>query len=238
MHAKRNFLLGLVLFAAFLMLSGCGGGGASSIPDPRVRFVNASPDATSLDLMIDDDLKASQIGFLTQSPVTTVKAGHHYLVLNEDGNAFQIDSQVFTFVGDTDNIVLAFGLENFGTENIKRLRLFPFKVNLTAPNGNKSRLIIVHTFMRAPGFETPAIDFQNPGNNPQFSAKNINFGAVTTIDVDSGAQSFEARRTGTENVYASATTTLAPGKVYLAIVGGVEGGGGNSLPQITFMPLN
>jgi hypothetical protein len=239
--------LGLLIAAAastlVVALAGCGGGGVgSNLPDPTVLFINSSPDSNPLDFFINTDKKATALAFLDPAPVATTKKADHDISVQDSTDQSELDATAFSFADDTKYVSLALGLENYGAETLKRLRLVTFQYDKNAPNGTKARLLVIHGFMRQTGFDTPNIDFQNPGDNPQFSAQNIAFASSqpSTLTVDSGVSLiFQARRAGTENVYASDPgKTFDAGGIYLALVTGVENGVGNQAPQIKYIKLN
>src|SRR5579862_5831437 len=237
---------GMMLVAS---LAGCGGGGGgSSLPDPIVRFVNASPDSNPLDFFINTDKKAAALAYVNTSPEVMTKKGDHDISAQDSTNQIVQDDIAFTFAQDNKYIAMTAGLENFGAENLKRLRLIAFQFDKNPPNGSQARLLIMHCYMRAPGFDTPSIDFQGGAvgsydpNNPQFASTNIGFAAAqpAVLSVDSGIPLiFQARRASTENVLASdASTTFDQGGIYLAIVSGVENAVGVEAPQVKYIKLN
>ena len=221
-----------------LFLVGCGGSGGPGLPDPVVRVINASPDTTALDFLVDDATIGSAIVPLGSSPdFTVVDPGDRDLVLLENGTTTELVAEVQTFAKDGDYIAVALGLKVFDTEDLKRLRALLFQVDRTVPNGNKARLYVVHAYNRAAGFLTPNIDFQTRGDNPLFQIANMPFGNNASLTVDSGAQTYEARRAGTTSVLASTSTTLVAGKIYVCIVGGIEGAASPQEPRITFIEI-
>lgn len=242
MRIGTVFLLALVAGALAAVLTGCGGGGIGpNLPDPIVRFVNSSPDSNPLDFFVDTDKKAPALAYLATSADMTIKHGDSDVSVQDSTDQTELDAIAGTFSQDRKYVVMGLGLENFGTENLKRLRLMVFNYDKNPPNGTKARLLIIHGFMRAPGFDTPNIDFRNPGNNPQFSSPNISFAAQpVTLEVDSGVSlAFQARRASTENVYASDPGTVFDASgIYLALVTGVEGTIGTQAPTITYIKLN
>jgi hypothetical protein len=241
MRIGLGLLTAVVLGA--LLTAGCGGGnGGSDLPDPTIRFVNSSPDSNPQDFYIDTTKKASAIAYATSSAEVTNDNGDRDITVKDPtATPDTLDAITFTLEKDKQYIALTLGLQNFLTENAKRLRLISFSYNKNAPNGNTARLLIEHGFMRSAGFDTPTIDFQNPGENPQFKLAGIPFaaGAPGELEVDAGVPlTFQARRADTENVYASSTDTFLPGKIYLALVTGVEGAVGAQAPQIKYILLN
>lgn len=244
--------LGIVLAALTALvafgIAGCSGGGNATLPDPTVRFVNSSPDSNPLNFFYDDTEKASALAYLDNSVDFTVKQGDHDLSVEDSITSTVMDALAITLNQDTKYLGVAVGLENFGAEQEKRLQLVAFNYDKNSPNGSRARLIIIHGYLRQTGFQTPDIDFQGGAvatydpNNPQYLVADIAFAAnpPSTVEVDSGVPIiFQARRAGTENVYASdPSTTFDAGGIYLALVTGVEGQVGVEVPQIKYIKLN
>lgn len=223
-----------------LVLAACGGGGGGSSPNkPRLRYLNASPDASPLSFSLDGNLRASGIGYLDLSPEFDEEDADSYdLTVKEDGDNPDFDAITASFGDDREYMVFGVGLENFGTETLKRLRLFVSEVSLTAPNGNKSRIYVLHAFNRATGFDTPNIDLRNPGDNPQYKVENISYGTIGALEIDASTQTFVARRSSSESVYVTKTETFVGGGIYIGIVSGVENAVGPTAPAITFIRIN
>jgi hypothetical protein len=229
-------------------LVGCaGGGGGGNLPDPIVRYVNASPDSNPLDFHFDTDIEAPAIAYLGDSGEKSVDNGDHDTAIWDSVTQEEIDAIAFTYAKDKKYVAVALGLEFYGTELEKRLRVQAFEFNKNPPNGTKARLLILHGYLRETGFSTPAIDFQggnvatyNP-NNPQFKVTDIQFAnsSPTELEVDAGVPLiFQARRAGTENVYASDPNfTFDSGGIYLVLVVGIENGAGAQAPQIKYIKI-
>lgn len=229
----------LICLAATLTACGGGGGGGSSASKPRVRFVNASVDSTALTFKLNGDTEATGVLYPGISSAFKNKDQNSYdIAVREDGGTEDLDASIATFVNEKEYLVSAVGLESFGSEPQKRLRLVAPEIDLTAPNGNKARIYVLHAFVRATGFDTPNIDLRNPGDNPQYKVENIAFSSIGTLLIDASTQTFVARRTGTESVYATQTFTFDPSGVYVGIVSGIEGEVGASAPKIQFIKLN
>lgn len=221
-------LSALALTLAALILVGCGGSSSTLSTDPRILFINASPDAGTVDFKLDDvNSKTALVFSQTDSQFARIEfRGEDVqgwdVSLHQNSNGAEIDREAIVFGQDTDNIVIAHGLLNFGTEQLKRLRFSNFTANLQKPNGNRAKLIIFHAAERATGLDTPQVTFKTPGDNAQFVASPIGPGESTTLNTDSGTLNFEARRTGTDGILGSGSQTLNPGGVYLVLIAGLE----------------
>ena len=222
-----------------LMLLACGGGGGgSTLPDPDIRFFNGSPDSVALNFLLNDDVEGAQLAYLQSTPdFESFEPEIRDVRIQEDGTAVDLWSEVLDMVEDHSYLVSAIGLENFGSEPLKRIRFVIADLDRTAPNGTRAELIIVHGYNRETGFETPGIDFQTPGDNPQFEATGIGYATIRQLDVDAGNWTFEARREGTDTILVSQNVTLGGGKIYAAYVLGVENGVGSLAPRIEFVEL-
>ncbi|MCC7229158.1 MAG: DUF4397 domain-containing protein [Fimbriimonadaceae bacterium] len=239
MNMKIGWNAGLLLVVAFSLSACGGGGGGQSINKPRLRYVNASPDVNPLSFLIDGSIKTTGIAYLGISPAFVDEDAKEYdMAVREDGELSDLDSVVTGFENEKEYLVCVAGLKNFGSEFVKRLRLVTPQIDLTAPNGNKSRIYVFHAFLRSSGLDTPNIDLRNPGDNPQYKVENIAFASTGNLTIDSSTQTFVARRNDSESVYATQTFTFAPGGIYLAIVAGVEGQVGVQAPKIEFIKLN
>lgn len=245
---------------ASLVIGGCGGGSSSSLPDPTVRFVNVSPDTTSLDFALNDNPTAAGVAYLGSSPdfssvdfISPVDGGYD-ITITQAGGSLELDRVVVSppFLNrDTDNLVFSIGLANPNGELLKRAQILIWQVNRTAPTGNKARLYPLNALQRPAGFENDVVTLQtiDPGNpasidNPQFSRPDIPYGQGNTpapLEIDSGVQTFIGRRgeTGAALEIARTQFTFADGGIYLAIISGIEGSANSALqPKVTFIQLS
>lgn len=235
----RRVWIGLwIAMGLVLMACGGAGGSGSNLPDPKIRFFNGSPDSVALNFLIDDDVEGSQLSFLQSTPdFASTNDGIRDIRIQEEGTSVDLWSEVLDMVKDHSYLVSAIGLENFGSEPLKRIRFLVADLDRTPPNGTRAELIIVHGYNREAGLETPGIDFQTPGDNPQFETTGIAYATARQLDVDAGTWTFEARREGTETILVSQNVTLTGGKIYAAYILGVENGVGALAPRIEFVEI-
>lgn len=240
-----------LLFAAALLCGlfvGCGGSSSTDdVEDPTVYAFNASPDSVSLNFLLNDVAFASNLGYLGRSTdfssieYISEEDGGYDLAIETPAGDQEFDRRVVNYEEDKHYLTIAVGLRNFAAgEELKRLRVVDFDVVREAPIGNKAQLLIVHAMMRGPGLDTPEIDFQNPGTNPQFVTTGIPFGGGRSLLVDSGATSWIAKRSDVdgETIYATRDITLDPASIYLVVVAGIEDDANPARqPQLIFQKL-
>lgn len=232
-------LIPILSLCAAAFVVGCGGNGTDSslAPDPIVMWVNVSPDSSPIDFFVDGELKANNRTYLaTPEPFASIEPGDSDCTIAPDGGD-EAWSEAVGLNRDESYIIASFGLQNYGTENLKRMRIAILRTDRTGQN-NSARIFIFHAYNRAQGFQTPALDFQNPGNNPQYRKDGILFGNRVDLIVDAGSYTFVARRSGTESeVTPQITKNFESGKIYLAVITGVEGATGAQAPKIEFFDI-
>src|ERR1051325_10789342 len=121
--ALKRVFLGMLLVAG-LGISGCGGGGGGgSLPDPTIRFFNGVSDSTSLDFLLDDTVEGPQLSYLASTPnFDSVESKLRDLRVLEDGTTVDLWSETIALEKDRHYLVSSIGLENYGTETLKRVR--------------------------------------------------------------------------------------------------------------------
>jgi hypothetical protein len=229
-----RWLLSLLVCFVALLLAGCGGSGTSQAPDPTIRFVNSIPDSTLIEFLLNDDVMNPALATPT---FVRIEPGAKDVRIRESGTTVDIWNELGTFNSDRHYVILSFGIKNFGTEFEKRARIGGIDVNRSIPTGNKARIYVFHAYNRMTGFQTHDIDFQTPGENPQFKLADIAYGTQKSFLVDSGNQTFEVRRAGTTNVLFTTNVNLGAGKIYVALATGLEGEIGVQEPKIVFIEL-
>lgn len=236
-------MLCLAALGLLLLIAGCGGGGAGSGgADPTIFAINAVCDSNQVDFLIDDDVFASARAYMEHSAnFQTTASGDRDIRMIETGTSNEFWAEVAPLKKNEHYAVVGVGLINYPPgEDEKRAQIAPVNVDRIAPNGGKARVYVVHGFSRQSPFDTPNIDFQTPGDNPKFKIQDIPFAKNKNFVVDADGvtpETYEARRAGTETILAQATVVLQGGKIYAAVVGGVENGTGQQTPRIEFIEL-
>ena len=168
-------------------LCGCGGGSAtlsSALTTAHLRFINSSPDSTSLNFALNNTVRAKGLAYLGTTPTFQNFTPATYDISATEASATQaLADDADAVAANTSYLVIGYGLENFtrpfGPEVAKRFDVTPVSWTYSVPNGNKARIIVFAGFIQQFGYDTPAIDFQD-GANPQFPLTNIAFGSTAT----------------------------------------------------------
>ena len=233
-----KFNSGIVAFALLIgCILGCGGSGTGKLPDPNYRFINLCTDA-SLDMLVDDDIEFTNVGFMdTNTLFKTVEPELKDFSIEESGSTVFIDSQSQAMGANTHHLVIAFGLNNFGTENEKRLRFLFQPVDRSIPNGSKARVYAMNTFVRDLGNQNFSVIFKNPGTISTINFNPVAFGEVTVQEIDAGPVTLVAQRQNTDTEVATVTKTFEAGKIYLMALTGTESGVGANAPTINFIEI-
>lgn len=240
----KRFGYGLLVLTAAFTVAGCGGAGTQvvTLPDPVIRFINASPNSAGMDMFLNDTQIGSNVPYLgSNASFAAIEQGDYDVIVQEtsDSTGETQAIEVRQMNRNEDYLGFACGLVTPpNAEFEKRLRCAPNTFNRTRPNGDKARLIIFNGYIGAVGTDSPSIDFQEPGDTPRFQATDIPFGEGRELIVDAAALTLVARRNGTElELTPQNTFTFGGGKIYAAVVSGIEGETGAQAPKITYVEL-
>jgi len=140
---------GVLCLGVGLLIVGCGGGGKT-----RFQFVNAVPDLTNLDLLIDSTSVAS-IAYGTTTGYQNTKSGSHNIQIESSGTSNSLLQQSITFASGADTTIIA---SNFSS-NISALVL---NDNNSAPPSGDFNLRLVNV---SPGLGATDVYIVAPGTD-------------------------------------------------------------------------
>ena len=122
--------------ASILLTAGCGGGGKT-----RFRLMNAVPDESNLEVLVNSTSVASNVAYGTSTGYQTVKSGSQQVVIEPSGSSTALLTQSISFSSGTDTTVIA---SNFSSS----LAALVLADDNSAPASGNFKLRIVNS---APG---------------------------------------------------------------------------------------
>ena len=126
----------MVCIAAILLIAGCSGGGKT-----RFRLMNAVPDESNLEVLVNSTSVANNVAYGTSTGYQTVKSGSQQVVVEPSGSSTALLTQSISFSSGTDTTVIA---SNFSS-SIAALVLTD---DNSAPSSGNFKLRVVNS---APG---------------------------------------------------------------------------------------
>lgn len=121
----------------------------------RVRFVDASPDETSLSLLVDGKVVADSVSYSTASSYVSVTPGSRHLQVETPGSSTILIDQTPTFSASTDTTVMA------GSYSSSIAGLM-FVDDNNAPTSGNMKLRIINA---SPGLGTADVYIVAPGTD-------------------------------------------------------------------------
>jgi hypothetical protein len=211
-----------LLLAATALSAACSDDDDNTGPEgeARVRVVHASPDAPSVDVLLDDAEVLSDVPYLASSAYLATSAGDHNLKVNAAGTASTaIDADV-TLADGTDYTVIASDL-------VAAITPIVLADDNTAPAAGNARVRAIHGAPSAPAVDiyvtAPGVDLG--AATPVLTG--VAFGDVADyLEVPAGEYQVRVAPAGTKTVALdSGALTLESGQVRTAIAVDAPGGG-------------
>jgi len=125
-----------VCVASILLLAACGGGGKT-----RFRFMNAVPDQTNLNVLVNGTSIGSNVAYGTTNGYQSVQSGSQQVAIEPSGSTTALLTQSISFGSGTDTTVIA---SNFSSN----ISAFVLTDDNSAPASGNFKLRIVNS---APG---------------------------------------------------------------------------------------
>jgi len=159
---------GMLLLGTVVLSLGCGGSGKT-----RFRMMNAVPDESSLDMLVDSAKVASNIAYGTSTDYQSVTSGSRQVQLDPSGTANSLLQQSISFSSGSDTTIVA---SNFSS-SIAALVLTD---DNSAPSSGDLKLRLVNA---SPGLGPVDIYIVTPGtdlNTVSPTLSNLAFDAATS----------------------------------------------------------
>ncbi len=157
---------GLVCLGAILLIAGCGSGQTT-----RLRLMNAVPDESNIDVLVDSTTLSSNIAYGTSTGYQSVKSGSHQVAIEPSGSSTALLQQSVTFAGGADTTIISM---NF-SQSVSNLVLSD---DNSTPTSGDFRIRVINA---SPGLGPADVYIVAPGTSltsltPTIS--NLSFGAA------------------------------------------------------------
>ena len=107
-----SWCAGMVCFGTVLLLAGCGGGGGSA----RSRFMNAVPDESSLEVLVDSTAVSSHLAYGTTTGYQSAQSGSHQVAIEPAGSSTVLQQQSITFASGADTTVIFYNFSQSASD--------------------------------------------------------------------------------------------------------------------------
>ena len=219
----KNLNLLTLLFAAGALTVACSDDTSTTGPaagEARVRVVHASPDAPSVDVLVDNAQVLAGVPYLAASDYLAVPAGNRNFKVNAAGTATTVIDANVGLTADADYTVIASGL-------VASIAPVVLQDDNSAPAAGNVKVRAIHGAPSAPAVD---IYVTAPGEDLATATPtiaNVAFGDVADY-IEAPAGSYQVRVTPVGDktvVIDSGTLALASGQVRTAIAVDAAGGG-------------
>lgn len=189
-----------------------------------VRIVHASPNAPSVDVMVDDAYALTGVAYRGASMFVPVEAGTRRFRVRATGTSTTvIDAQV-PITQDESYTILATGL-------LAGIQPLVAENDLTAPAAGQVKVRVIHAAPAAAGVD---VYVTAPGaalTGPVLT--NVPFRAVSNyLSVPAGTYQIRVTPTGTTTVAIDATVTFTAGQIRTIVATDAPGGGAPLAPVV------
>lgn len=220
---KRSFFYFVVAFVSVVTISSCGlsGGGNTNPPVAQFAFVQASPDAPTIDAYANGGIICRSFPYTNDTGYFVVSPGTYTIQVTPAGSITTLLSSNVTFAPATSYSI-------YTIDSVSKLKAAVVADNFNFPPSDS---VLVRFFHFSPN--EPAVDFGVTGiTAPWYGGRTFNDQSTTTsyqsfMSLPAGTYNLEARVPGTSTAVASAPgTILAGGKIYTIYLKGFDGGTG------------
>ena len=216
MNGKKLFRSWITGVAALLLFAGCENDDATVNPVPvatgNVLVVHASPDAPSVDLLVNNTVVASGLSFPNNTGYLATPAGTPNVKVRVAGTTTTVIDANLPVVANRNYTV-------FAADSVAELKPVVLTDDLTPPASGKAHVRFVHLSPNA-----PAVDVALQGGAVVFA--NTAFTENTAFTpLDAGTYDLEVRVAGQSTVVLPLPgISLQAGKIYTVFARGFVGG--------------
>jgi Domain of unknown function (DUF4397) len=154
MFTRLTKVVGLLGLSGAALLAGCGGGGGSS-SQTQLRVMNAVPDETSINVLLDGSSVGSAVAYGAANNYAQTKSGSRHLQVEPTSSTTTFVDQTITLAGGASNTILVANYSSSGSAVV-------LTDDNTAPTTGNIKLRIVNA---SPGLGTSDVYVVPPNTN-------------------------------------------------------------------------
>jgi hypothetical protein len=221
MKLIRNFILGaMVAFSSIAMMACDDDDSPTGTNDPgksMVMAIHTSPNAPAVDILVDNAIAETGLGFTENTGYLEVTAGSRNLKVNVSG-ADPVVTVIDLDVPLTANV----NYSVFAIDSVESLSALATVDDLTSPAAGKAHVRFIHLSPNA-----PAVDITDTNGNIVFGDYEFaEFSDFTPLDA--ATYDLQVRLQGTTTVVLELPgIALSDGNIYTVYAKGFVGGDGN-----------
>ncbi len=201
---KRIVTLSSLAFLSVVTLfSSCTKDDVVDVADPKakIQVVHASPDGPEVDILVDNQNKAS-LAYLSNTPYVEVAEGTRNIKVNVKGTTTTVINADVPFVANKNYSI-------FAIDSVSKISAIVLNDDLTTPAAGKAHVRFIHLSPNA-----PAVDVAVTGGSVLFPNQAFKSASAFT-PVDAGTYNLEVRLAGTTTVALPLPgIALTAGKIY------------------------
>jgi len=216
MRSHSKYITGLILLLIVLTTGLVGTVKAGG--DPRLRVMNAAPDAPPADVYLDGARIISNLGYKAVSGYHALTPGTHRIKVNQAGSGPDAPGVIeadLSFADGEDYTLVAMG-------QVQSLEFRQFRDDNSPPEAtNKAKVRFIHTSM-----DLGAVDVCGTGQANCFVANLTYTNATSYAVTDAGTFSLDLRQTGSNNLIRTfPNAQFKNGEVYTVFIVGLLNNG-------------
>lgn len=213
---RRRQLMFVGLAACLFNSAGCGGGSGNAAMGggtSRIRFLNAVPKSTKVDISIDGTTVASGLAYAQAASAgySSVASGSHTVKISiTNANPPSVSTDTISLAANSDNTLIAVGRSDNGS-----MHALIIPDDNSAPTANFAKLRVIHASPDASITLDAFITAANANIATASPDRNISYGTSTDyVEVAPGARQVRLSLSGTSNTaFDSGALTISAGQI-------------------------
>lgn len=216
---SRVLFMTIFAFTSGTLLTGCSEddntvASPPAVVNPQTTVTHASPNAPNVDILVDDNIVATNVPYLATLPYTALNAGDNRIRVNVTGTSTTVIDATLPFTEGARYSI-------FAVDSVSNISVIRVDDDLTPPASGNAHVRFIHLSPNA-----PAVDIAVTGGPVLFPDYTFReFSSFTPVAA--ATYDLEVRLAGTTTVVLSLPgITLENGKIYTVYARGFVGATG------------